>query len=75
MTENPKKEQEPRLPQHKLYPVRLVVDVDERHLETHKLNEVVQLVRLPPSLSEEDKNARIAHALDLYESQAPASGL
>jgi hypothetical protein len=75
MTEKKEEKLKPRLPQHKTYPARLAFRVDEHHLEIHKLNEVAQLIRLPASLSEEDKNASIARALDLYESLAPASGL
>lgn len=75
MTEEPKKNTKQVQAQHKFHPARSVLDVDEQRVETLKLNEVAQLIKLPPSLSEEDQRARIGRALDLYESLAPASGL
>ena len=63
------------LPSHEILPVRAYLEVDEVDLETQKMNEIAQLVRLPDGLSKAAQNARLARALDLYESLAPTDGL
>ncbi|NKX40572.1 hypothetical protein HGG71_03710 [Rhodobacteraceae bacterium R_SAG2] len=63
------------LPSHEILPVRAYLDVNEVDLETQKMNEIAQLVRLPDGLSKAAQNARLARALDLYESLAPTDGL
>ena len=65
----------PKTPEHKLYPARMILDVDENRVEGQKLDEIAGLIKLPSSLSEANKNARIARALDLYERLEPVSGL
>lgn len=63
------------LPSHEILPVRAYLDVNEVDLETQKMNEIAQLVRLPDGPSKAAQNARLARALDLYESLAPTDGL
>ena len=63
-----------RLPVNKLYPVSLFVEADDRTVETRKVNEIAELVWLPNSLDNEEKNARIVRAVELYESLKPADG-
>lgn len=63
------------LPSHEILPVRAYLDVNEVDLETQKMNEIAQMVRLPDGLSKAAQNARLARALDLYESLAPTDGL
>ncbi|MFG6596128.1 hypothetical protein ACGYK4_16380 [Sulfitobacter sp. 1A13368] len=63
------------LPSHEILPIRAYLDVNEVDLETQKMNEIAQLVRLPDGLSKAAQNARLARALDLYESLAPTDGL
>ncbi len=63
------------LPSHEILPVRAYLDVNEVDLETQKMNEIAQLVRLPDGMSKAAQNARLARALDLYEGLAPTDGL
>lgn len=48
-----------------------VLPTNVQTYETHKLNEIAQLLYLPESLGEADKNARILRALQLYEELKP----
>ncbi|MFG6611626.1 hypothetical protein [Sulfitobacter sp. 1A12057] len=75
MTKNPSKPESAALPSHEVLPVRAYLDINEVDLETQKMNEIAQLVRLPDSLSKAEQNTRLARALDLYESLAPTDGL
>lgn len=63
-----------RLPVNKLYPVNLFVEVDDQIVEGRKLNEIAELLWLPGSLDEKEKNARIVRAVELYKSLTPADG-
>ncbi len=65
----------PVTPPHQVFPIRKYLAADELTIESNKLNEIAQLVRLPASLSESDKNALIVRGLDLYESLMPSDGL
>ena len=65
----------PVRPPHQVLPIRKYLTAEELTIESNKLNEIAQLVRLPASLSESDKNARVVRALDLYESLEPSDGL
>lgn len=69
-----KKAESFRLPVNKLYPVNLFVKVDDQIVEGRKLNEIAELLWLPGSLDEKEKNARIVRAVELYESLKPADG-
>ncbi|MCZ4368808.1 hypothetical protein [Sulfitobacter dubius] len=75
MAKTPSKTDSAPLPSHEVLPVRAYLDVNEVDLETQKMNEIAQLVRLPDSLSKTEQNTRLARALDLYESLAPTDGL
>ena len=63
-----------RLPVNKLYPVNLLVKVDDQIVEGRKLNEIAELLWLPGSLDKEERNARIVRAVELFESLKPADG-
>ena len=63
-----------RLPVNNLYPVSMFVEADDRTVETRKVNEIAELIWLPNSLDNEDRNARIVRAVELYESLKPADG-
>ncbi|MFG6500837.1 hypothetical protein [Sulfitobacter sp. 1A15106] len=75
MAKNSSKTDPAALPSHEILPVRAYLDVNEVDLETQKMNEIAQLVRLPDGLSKAAQNARLARALDLYEGLAPTDGL
>ncbi|MDF3362839.1 hypothetical protein HLM50_17460 [Sulfitobacter sp. Ks41] len=75
MAKTPSENDSAALPSHEVLPVRAYLDINEVDLETQKMNEIAQLVRLPDSLSKAEQNARLARALDLYESLAPTDGL
>ncbi|WP_300056744.1 hypothetical protein [Sulfitobacter sp.] len=75
MAKTPSKTDSAALPSHEVLPVRAYLDINEVDLETQKMNEIAQLVRLPDSLSKAEQNTRLARALDLYESLAPTDGL
>ena len=57
------------------FPARKALEVDDQILERRKLNEIGQLVMLPPDIDEGERNARLIRALELYESLTPADGL
>ncbi|MFG6519377.1 hypothetical protein ACGYLX_18175 [Sulfitobacter sp. 1A13496] len=50
---------------------RAALDAFDQQIETRKLHEIVELLWLPESLSEEEMSARILRALDLYEDLKP----
>lgn len=75
MAKKPSKTDPAALPSHEILPVRAYLDVNEVDLETQKMNEIAQLVRVPEGLSKAAQNARLARALDLYEGLAPTDGL
>ena len=75
MAENPGKRSEPKMPPELLLPIRDIVDVDEFEIDRLKIEEIAQLIKVPSSLSEEERKTRIARALDLYESLKPEDGL
>ena len=63
-----------RLPVNELHPAKNLIKVDDSIVEARKLNEIAGLLWLPGALEEEEKNARIMRAIDLYESLEPADG-
>ena len=69
-----KKAKSVRLPVNELYPAKKLIKVDDSIVEARKLNEIAALLWLPGTLEEEEKNARIMRAIDLYESLKPADG-
>jgi hypothetical protein len=69
-----KKPTKPIMPAHTLVPGRMLITVQDNILEGRKLNEIATLLWLPESLDEDEKNARILRALDLYESLKPVDG-
>ena len=78
MADDPKKKKKTpsiRRPAHRVLPVEAAIDVNDLAVETEKLNEIANLVRLSAGLDESTKNARIARAIELYESVKPQSGL
>lgn len=75
MAKKTSKTESAALPSHDILPVRAYLDVNEVDLETQKMNEIAQLVRLPDGRSKAAQNARLARALDLYEGLAPTDGL
>ena len=76
MTENRKKKTASiRRPAHRVLPVEALIDVRDVAVETEKLNEIANLVRFTEGLDEDTRNARIARAIELYESVKPQSGL
>ncbi len=64
MAKKTSKTESAALPSHDILPVRAYLDVNEVDLETQKMNEIAQLVRLPDGLSKAAQNARLARALD-----------
>ena len=50
---------------------RGALDASDQQIEARKLHEIVELLWLPESLSEEEMSARILRALDLYEDLKP----
>ncbi|TVS00372.1 MAG: hypothetical protein EA407_14925 [Rhodobacteraceae bacterium] len=64
-----------RQPSHRLLPLDALIDVSDLAVETEKLNEIANLVRLAEGMDKDTKNARIARAIELYESVNPQSGL
>ena len=52
----------------------MFVEADDRTVETRKVNEIAELIWLPNSLDNEEKNARIVRAVELYESLKPGDG-
>ena len=69
-----KKTKSLRRPVNKLLPVAVFVKVDDGIIEGRKLNEIAELIWLPASMSEPERNARIVRAVELYESLKPADG-
>ncbi|EAR52134.1 hypothetical protein OG2516_18755 [Oceanicola granulosus HTCC2516] len=71
-----KKSPEPQTRSHKLpaaefLPVEGLLPVDDWTFETRKLNEIAELLWLPESLPEAERNARIMRALEFYEELEP----
>lgn len=62
-------------PVHKLQPGEELIKSSVAAIELHKVNEIARLLWLPEGLSDEDRNARMLLALELYESMAPQDGL
>lgn len=60
-----------KLPVAKLLPVDLAVDAPGIQVEFRKLDEIVDMLWLPASLSEDERNARIIRAIELYEGLKP----
>jgi hypothetical protein len=65
----------PALPSHKVVEVRPLFEFGDVGFETHKLNQIVQTIRFPEGVSEEEKDIIIVRAIELYESLAPSDGL
>lgn len=63
------------LPPQQMIPIRELLKTKESNVEANKLREIAQLLRMPDTLPENEKNARIIRAVELYESLAPADGL
>jgi len=63
-----------RLPVNKVLPVSFFVKADIVSIEGRKLNEIGELLFLPKSWSESDRNSRFIRAVELFESLAPADG-
>ncbi len=61
-----------------LLPAETVLPTDDRTFETRKLNEIAELLWLPDSLPQAERNARILRALEFYEelaAQGAAEGM
>lgn len=65
------KDRETRLPVAELVPARLVLEVSDQTVEMTKVDEIINLIFLPKNLSEEEQDARVSRALDLYEDLKP----
>lgn len=63
-----------RLPVNMVLPVSIFVKANDLDVETRKLNEIAELLWLPDTLIEAERNARIVRAFDLYESIKPRDG-
>lgn len=63
-----------RLPINALYPIDLILETEDRFIEVRKLNEIAELLWLPETLEENDRNARVIRAIDLFEELKPADG-
>jgi hypothetical protein len=63
------------LPPSQIVSPRGLIETDDGQIEVNKLNEIANLLWLPKSLSERDKNARIVRALELFEDLAPQDGV
>lgn len=60
-----------KLPVAEVLPSSIALDVEGSAIEFRKLNEIGELLWLPSSLGEEERNARIVRALELYEGLKP----
>lgn len=60
-----------RLPVNKLLPIQPFVKAPGIAVETRKLNELAELLWLPEGMKEDDKNARILRAVELFEELKP----
>ncbi|MGJ8588261.1 MAG: hypothetical protein ACSHXW_08910 [Yoonia sp.] len=66
-----RKVEDGRLPVNQLLPVQTFVKARGIAVETRKLNELAELLWLPEGLAEDDKNARILRAVELFEELKP----
>lgn len=64
-----------RLPVQKLLPVSAVINAPATTIELQKLNDIASLLWFPEGLKEDEKNAKIIKAIDLFESIKPADGI
>jgi hypothetical protein len=60
-----------RLPAAKMYPGGIFLKSQDLTIETRKLSEIAELIWIPPGLSEDERNARVLRALELYEDLKP----
>lgn len=58
----------------KLLPHDVVLKSSDVTVEVRKLNEIAELLWLPESLENDERNARIIRALEMYESLKPVGG-
>lgn len=64
-----------RLPVHQLLPLADILYVQGTAVELYKLNQIGSLLWFPEGISEEQKNAAIVAAIDLFDSLKPADGI
>lgn len=62
-------------PTHAIGSERNIPGITDHDVEMDKLLEITDLVKMPPSLSETEQQARILRALDLYESIEPGDSI
>jgi len=63
-----------RLPSYVLYPIRQIVKAEDREIETRKLNEIAEMMWLPETMREGERNARIIRAIDMFKELKPTDG-
>jgi len=66
---------EERLKAHEMVEAKFFAKTRAELVEVAKLNEIASLLWFPESSSQEERDARIVKALDLFESIKPAEGL
>lgn len=64
----------PRLPVNKLLSIDALIPVEAKTIEVRKINKIAAMIWLPKFLSEDEQNARIIRAIELYESLEPTDG-
>lgn len=64
-----------RLPVHQVLPITKLVPASAVTIELRKLNEIAALLWFPDGIKEDEKNAKIVRAIDLFESIKPANGI
>lgn len=66
---------EKRLASHQVLPYDSVTTIGGLRVELRKMQEIIDLLWLPSGLAQEDRDARIVRAMDLFQSLKPTDGI